>query len=280
MSQKQTQCPECSTIYYVSVAQLTVAQGMVCCAKCNTHFNALSSLISKPSLVQAAEVPLVEENPQNDVQPAPSHQTHVLDIFERKVENSNIDLKTYLNNLNYFIHEPVTTFPQQPFTEKVVPSEPKHGLGYYLLWGLINLVLFMFLSLQMLWFNPHFVQRHPILNQTFEALCVLVSCESLNERYAHIQVQQLKLSTQAQKTQFQGALVNGYSRSLPLPLLKISLLDQAGHSSEYLLDASQYLEPKYRGIARIPTQTPFKFSFELPVARNSFENYRLEIIKP
>ena len=44
MSDKQTSCPKCLTIYKVSVAQLTVAQGMVCCPKCSMTFNALSHL--------------------------------------------------------------------------------------------------------------------------------------------------------------------------------------------------------------------------------------------
>ncbi len=45
MSEKQTYCPNCFTKYKVSVAQLTVARGMVCCAKCSTNFNALTHLV-------------------------------------------------------------------------------------------------------------------------------------------------------------------------------------------------------------------------------------------
>ncbi len=50
MPEKHTLCPECKTIYKVSVTQLTVAQGMVCCPRCDTTFNALLHLISTEQL--------------------------------------------------------------------------------------------------------------------------------------------------------------------------------------------------------------------------------------
>ncbi|MFX6821879.1 MJ0042-type zinc finger domain-containing protein, partial [Acinetobacter baumannii] len=45
MNEKQTRCPKCLTVYKVSLTQLTVAQGMVCCPKCNLNFNALTNLV-------------------------------------------------------------------------------------------------------------------------------------------------------------------------------------------------------------------------------------------
>lgn len=41
MNEKQTRCPKCLTVYKVSLTQLTVAQGMVCCPKCNLNFGAV-----------------------------------------------------------------------------------------------------------------------------------------------------------------------------------------------------------------------------------------------
>ena len=45
MTQKQTRCPNCQTVYKVSVTQLTISQGMVCCPKCSAEFNALVHLV-------------------------------------------------------------------------------------------------------------------------------------------------------------------------------------------------------------------------------------------
>ncbi|MGR9106872.1 MAG: DUF3426 domain-containing protein [Gammaproteobacteria bacterium] len=39
-----TQCPECRTAYRISTAQLRMGQGLVMCSKCDTLFDAISSL--------------------------------------------------------------------------------------------------------------------------------------------------------------------------------------------------------------------------------------------
>ena len=66
---------------------------------------------------------------------------HILDIFQRKVEHSNIDLKTYLNNLNYFSTEPIGNIPAMNLSAPDLENEKKQGNGYYLLWAIINLLL-------------------------------------------------------------------------------------------------------------------------------------------
>lgn len=48
---------------------------------------------------------------------------HILDIFQRKVEHSNIDLKTYLNNLNYFSTEPIGNIPAMKLSAPDLESE-------------------------------------------------------------------------------------------------------------------------------------------------------------
>ena len=110
MSEKQTYCPNCLTKYKVTVAQLTVAKGMVCCAKCSTNFNALIHLVAQKAELAKSESNAVMSITADYAQNNDSYENiftdqeppakHLLDIFDRKVENSNIDLKTYLNNLN------------------------------------------------------------------------------------------------------------------------------------------------------------------------------------
>lgn len=101
MNEKQTRCPKCLTVYKVSLTQLTVAQGMVCCPKCNLNFNALTNLVNveQPETVNSSALA------HGSMQTRYMTHSHVLDIFDQKVENSNIDLLTYLNNLNYFHNE-------------------------------------------------------------------------------------------------------------------------------------------------------------------------------
>ena len=106
MSDKRTHCPTCSTTYKVTVAQLTVAQGMVCCPKCTTSFNALSHLVTETRNSVTASMSHAQssssEFSKTDAQNRPGvyhtdqqHRHSLLQIFDQKVEHSNIDLETY-----------------------------------------------------------------------------------------------------------------------------------------------------------------------------------------
>lgn len=104
MSDKLTNCPTCFTTYKVTVPQLTVAQGMVCCPKCSTSFNALSHLVVDKAL--SFSTPEPENAPQKNtntiinvsefnntltpvtVEETPTH--HLLKLFDQKVENSRV----------------------------------------------------------------------------------------------------------------------------------------------------------------------------------------------
>ena len=149
MSEKQTRCPKCSTVYKVSLSQLSVAQGMVCCPKCIINFNALTNLIDS----EPADTTLTPPNRSlfSSIQPDSSFaekQMQILSIFDQKIENSNIDLLTYLNNLNYFNTEPVTALPNLNLSEDNLlivheQNHKQHGWLYYTLWGLGNIALIL-----------------------------------------------------------------------------------------------------------------------------------------
>ncbi len=114
MNEKQTRCPKCLTVYKVSLTQLTVAQGMVCCPKCNLNFNALTNLVN----IELPEATNSSVLADGSIQTRYMTHSHVLDIFDQKVENSNIDLLTYLNNLNYFHNEPINALPNLNLAEQ------------------------------------------------------------------------------------------------------------------------------------------------------------------
>lgn len=288
MNKKQTQCPECTTIYKVSVAQLTLAQGMVCCPKCSYNFNGLLNLveINTPQTVpEAAKAALLHHDYEHEVSDhvlAKSYsQQHVLDIFDRKIEHSNIDLHTYLNNLNYFSSEPIYQFPRLKRCVSELHPPKKHGLGYYILWSMINLVLVGFLAFQILWFNPEFVARYPILTQGLTYMCDIIECDRFEQRYTHIEIRHLKISTVSKETQqFSGHLVNQNNQSMPLPNLRLSFENEAGHTQDYLYLPQHYLISDYQGIERIPSNTPFYFDFQVAVSKKQMQNPRLEIVAP
>lgn len=112
--QQQTQCPQCHTIYKVTTIQLTVAQGMVCCAKCLATFNALTQLVDlAPSQINAqkATTPIAPLSPFN--------------IFQAKVEHSDIDLECYLNHLSYLDRNALHTMTRLHLSQNTKPSNRK-----------------------------------------------------------------------------------------------------------------------------------------------------------
>ena len=289
MSNKHTYCPSCMTTYKVTVAQLTVAQGLVCCPKCDTSFNALSHLVTEKKSAQHA----VTESTTTAVEPKPStavvtqqsfehssllnHQ--VLEIFDRKIENSNIDLKTYLNNLNYFSTEPIGTLPAVNWSDQ--EEVKKRSVLYYLSWTIFNVVLIGTLLFQFFWFNPQYLQHSTLMSKAFYSVCDIVQCNNLQEHYNLITTTKVKVKRMdGDKSQFRGALVNYHDRSLALPILKVTLKNNNEVVAEQTLQPKEYLIESLAGIERIPQNSPFQFEFTLPVDRKTFDSYEFEIIQP
>lgn len=284
MSDKQTRCPNCSTIYKVTVTQLTVAQGMVCCPKCCAEFNALLNLnrpkdetVQQPPLGRVFDhVPMVLEDYPTE--------NHVLDIFDRKPESSNINLKTYLNNLNTFNNDPLTQFPALNLSSGQHHADSKYSkktVLYYVAWSAVNLTLVFLLIFQVLWFNPKVLERHPFINTAFINTCHAFNCETIDERYTYIKPEQVTLKRRGhEQTEFNGVLINHYKKGLELPLIKVSLIKEHQVKYSVIKSPSEYLIESLSGITRIPTESPFKFQFFINAPRNSFDSYKIEVIRP
>lgn len=288
MNEKQTRCPSCSSVYKVSVTQLTVAQGMVCCPKCDAEFNALLHLVQvsiAPSINEEVAYSKVITTSGHSFSVSPKHnEIHLLDIFERKTESSNINLRTYLNNLNSFNSEPINHFPTLNLGLGLSHRPEQHhqkNTMYYVSWSIVNLLLILILIFQILWFNPNILNRSPLLNSVFINTCNLFNCETIDQRYTYIKVGQIKITPiDHQSTQFSGVMLNEYPKSLELPLIKISLIKNGVIQKSSIKAPQEYLIQSLSGITRIPTDSPYQFEFKLNIDRNSFDGYRLEVIRP
>jgi predicted Zn finger-like uncharacterized protein len=284
MAEKQTRCPNCASIYKVSVTQLTVAQGMVCCPKCSHNFNALVHLQVTSSSESTTDI---ETNARSEAHysPVPQTEKNVLDIFNRKVEHSNIDLRTYLNNLNYFNNEPVHNIPSLNLSKGLNYKgddliKPKSTL-YYLAWSFINLSLLSILLFQIVWFNPNLTDRYPLVNTVFAKACSVFHCDTVDQRYKHLVINNLKVrALDSQQTQFTGQIVNEYSKSLELPIIKVTLKADDKVIKTYTIPAEDYLIKSLIGIKRIPQNSPYPFKFVIAEPRKSFDGYQLDVIHP
>ena len=289
MSDKQTSCPTCSTTYKVTVTQLTVAQGMVCCPRCSTSFNALMHLIQQTEhevehttshQSSTSHLPNVQS-----VSETTSTYTHMdyrqpLEIFNRKVENSNIDLKTYLNNLNYFSTDPIGQLPAVNWNENI-EAAPRRSKLYYATWIVINLCFILLLTFQFFWFNPHHLKNNAFMSSAFNAICEKVSCSHLSEHYDLITTNKVKVrSISTGASRFTGELINHHDRSLVTPRLHVTLKKQGQVTASYTLNPNEYLLESYVSIQRIPKNSPFKFEFTIPVPKKDFDSYDLEAIRP
>lgn len=287
MSDKQTQCPNCHSIYMVAVPQLTVAQGMVCCPKCDHQFNALLYLYN-------AE--LAQPRPNNYSAPLHPHtflkrtklsQTNApttgLKILERYVDNSNLDLRHYLNNLNYFHHDALHIFPSLNLSksrEMANHRKRKPQFVYYLTWGAINLSLLLLFAFQILWFNLQLLERSETLNTIFTKACHWVHCETLDQRYHKIQVEHIKIEPSLEnRTQISGVLMNYHSESLKFPKLKVTLY-KGDQFYIRTVSPSEYLAHSLEGVGRISAGQPFAFKFTFTQPFNENWQYKIQIIRP
>lgn len=286
MSEKQTRCPKCSTVYKVTLSQLSVAQGMVCCPKCVINFNALTNLLETDS--EATPTP-VNRSLFSSIQPDSSFaekQMQILRIFDQKIENSNIDLLTYLNNLNYFNTEPVTALPNLNLSEDALlieqeNNDKQHGWLYYTLWGIGNIALILVFAFQILWFNPKLMHESPALNQMFNYVCGVFNCKISNEQYQSLSFEKVKLKRVKQDaTGFSGVLLNQDANSVVLPPIKVVLKQNGEAISSTVLKPQDYLVDSLKTIQRIPSNSPFRFEFTIPKSKNSFNDYSLEFVQP
>src|SRR5699024_8696213 len=110
-------------------------------------------------------------------------EQHLLDIFDRKVENSNIDLKTYLNNLNYFSTDSIGTYPALNWSEKSEQEKKQRSTLSYVLWGAVNLCLVSLLIFQFFWFNPKILNNSPVFSALFNSACQAFNCSVMEQNY-------------------------------------------------------------------------------------------------
>lgn len=287
MNNKQTRCPNCQRLYKVTVPQLTVAQGMVCCPKCLHRFNAILHLrVQEQPTPRLVDTPAVAE-PRiffNRFKTLPvGTPPPGLEILTRCIENSNLDLRNYLNNLNYFHHDAVHFFPSVNLskTREMANNRKKRPrVTYYLMWGAINLSLLLLFAFQFLWFNPKFLERSEILNHFFTHSCNWLHCETLDQRYLKIKVEHLQVERSLKNhIQISGVLMNYQKESLKLPKLKVTI-ENGQESHVQIISPAEYLIHSLNGIKRIPAEQPVAFQFILKRPYEPNWQYKIQIIRP
>ena len=124
-----TQCPQCHTVFRVTVAMLRAAQGRVRCGRCSHVFNALTFLIDQPQ----SEVPpgiKTEESAPPDIPPAPNRRASDLpfdpeDYTTEDVPESALEFDLTVDDLNrVFVQAPAPSIRVKPDEPPVPVSTP------------------------------------------------------------------------------------------------------------------------------------------------------------
>jgi predicted Zn finger-like uncharacterized protein len=116
-----SQCPECRTVYQLSLSQINISDGRVRCAQCSYVFNALSHFILDPQQPNPQHPEHVSTLRYCQTLPlaTPTKQIVYVDThLHNQVEGSKLNLYSYLNNLNR-----INPFPQEPVPE--ILSKPR-----------------------------------------------------------------------------------------------------------------------------------------------------------
>ena len=117
-----TQCPQCQTVFRVTVAMLKAAQGRVRCGRCSHVFNALTFLIDQPD----ADVPPGAEpgeTPPPDIPAGPNRRASDLpfdpdDYSNQDIPESALEFDLTVDDLNrVFVKAPAPSL-------QVKPAEP------------------------------------------------------------------------------------------------------------------------------------------------------------
>ncbi|MHA3102944.1 MJ0042-type zinc finger domain-containing protein [Acinetobacter sp. ANC 3791] len=217
----QTQCPNCKTQYLISPTQLSIAQGMVCCAKCDHNFNAYELLSHSPYVIQ------LDSHFQN-VTLLTHHQIHerggaetVLAIFDRKLDSSNTDLLNYLNS-HQFSEEHQFDFkkPDSFFNFSKNTSTRFFNLSIHVFLFVLNIIVFGFVVSQITNNNNDLKQQFPLLAIFSTHTCSMVKCSTktvnaLQVETTHIDEDYPGLTT------ITGKLVNNSDHPQSLPSIQI-----------------------------------------------------------
>ncbi|GAA5014836.1 hypothetical protein GCM10023206_25360 [Acinetobacter puyangensis] len=172
-----SQCPSCQTVYQLSLMELNITQGLVRCAHCRHIFDAYSCFIKDPDYRPPSITHYINDmliaHQQNAVGARLKYSAihsdtensliqHVNQLMSQGVDGSQLNLYTYLNYLDTLspIHstkddadfDPIMMAKKQKST-LITEKKQKKSVLYYLVWGIIHVLLISLLLYQIIFFH-------------------------------------------------------------------------------------------------------------------------------
>lgn len=142
-----SQCPNCDTVYQLSIAEMNISNGMVKCSVCTHVFDAFTTFIIDPEHEEEpvtnylTEVLLPQLKITSSVQVHESESEEIIhnkllvdrveSLLRQNVEGSRLDLYTYLNYLDILnpVHHTIKSEIQaQPYNVHLTDHDQIHTL--------------------------------------------------------------------------------------------------------------------------------------------------------
>ena len=212
-----TQCPECNTAFRISTEQLRMGQGRVQCSKCQTLFDAISSLSDIAFEDHFSDLRKLPTLPLEQALPPP---------IEDEIAAGN----------------GMTPLPAW----NVIPSDTLKTSRTWWLSGVILSLLLLFF--QLVFFEGGDFVQNPTMRPWIEEFCVYARCRLPGFRNPRsIEVLESSLQPIGPDTmEFRAVLVNGSRIRQVFPRIKLDLIKLNGEPlarrvffpEEYLADSS------------------------------------------
>lgn len=258
-------CPKCQTQYFVSIMQLTVATGKVCCCKCTAEFNAYEHLSS--ANIHLKHKPTEKSFKESHVAVQTSK------IFEAKATNSNIDLQTYLNSSQTVQPETLIETPPSPAHQ----STKKTPTWLTVLLVTTNTSIIVLCLLQLVLYNTNNYPQYAFFKTLFKQECHEAHC--LYQKQIEVKV----LDTESHAPHVMtviGVITNHSNDVQSLPMIKLIMNETKIRSKQYQFLPSEYLPYFFKHHTTIKPNETLDFRIDLLETDKNLHSIQVQSIRP
>jgi predicted Zn finger-like uncharacterized protein len=207
----KTRCPQCETVFRVSVAQLQARDGLVRCGRCLKVFQATDFAVSEAGDVEAVDSHMLPE------------QSAGVDTISRTEM-----LTVRANRADYGANDSADDLPSL----RELLWGKQHSRTRPLFWLIGNLSLIVLLIAQIAYFYATELSRYPQFTTAIERYCVYAGCVVLPQQdIGLIELNRARVTPDPRYRnvlQLRASLINRATFSQGFPLIEISLTNGNG----------------------------------------------------
>ena len=217
-----TRCPQCQTVFRITVTQLKARDGMVRCGRCQNVFRADQQLVERPAKG--------EQKSAGSTRKRSPRKTAGAGTTRKTPARLGAGQEPPLTEAENARAETASTETLPTLAPLEVPRRPRTRAIY---WLLGNLLLVLLLSAQgLVFYGPQLAHQVPALRATIDTLCGPLPCRRLPainmRRLDLVETQVTPHPRYDRALRIKATLVNRAEMVQPYPQLEVSLIDSQG----------------------------------------------------